>query len=161
MSQSQIAEIASFLHEGIRAAAERGTYKVLNIVTGDPKAGEAYFKGAGKCATCHSPAGDLKGVGSKYEPIALQGRFLMPCRRKRGSTKDRRNGDFAVGPFGPGELCSASTDFNVALIDANGDYHSVHAQGGEQFQRCELVRYTRCRRTMTCSRNIRMEIFIT
>ncbi len=54
LPRAQILDIAAFLHEGVRAAAERGTYKVLNIVTGDAKAGEAYFNGAGKCSTCHS-----------------------------------------------------------------------------------------------------------
>src|SRR5207248_1281966 len=68
MTQAQIADIAAFLHEGVRAAAERGAYKVQNIVTGNPKLGEAYFNGAGKCNTCHSPAGDLKGIGAKYDP---------------------------------------------------------------------------------------------
>ena len=32
------------------------------------------------CATCHSPAGDLKGVGAKYDPVALQGRMVYPRR---------------------------------------------------------------------------------
>jgi cytochrome c oxidase cbb3-type subunit III len=44
------------------------------LALGSAKAGEAYFNGAvGKCSTCHSVTGDLKGIGSKYpEPRTLQ-----------------------------------------------------------------------------------------
>src|SRR5579863_8879824 len=87
MTQAQIADIAAFLHEGVRAAAERGTYKILNIVTGNAKAGEAYFNGAGKCSSCHSVTGDLKGIGAKYDPVTLTSRFLMPV----GGRPGRRN----------------------------------------------------------------------
>src|SRR4029077_16850345 len=57
----QIADIANFLHDSINNAIDRDSYKILNIVTGDPKAGEAYFNG--HCASCHSVMGDLKGIG--------------------------------------------------------------------------------------------------
>ena len=41
----------------------------LNVLTGDAKAGEAYFAKA--CASCHSVTGDLKGIASKYEDAKL------------------------------------------------------------------------------------------
>ena len=51
------------LHRQIAAAAERGSYVRLNVFSGNAKAGEAYFNGnVGKCSTCHSPTGDLKGI---------------------------------------------------------------------------------------------------
>jgi len=50
VNDKQLTDIVAFLHEGVRAAAERGTYKLLNIVTGNAKAGEAYFNGAGNAA---------------------------------------------------------------------------------------------------------------
>lgn len=132
MTQAQINDIAAFLHEGVRAAAERGTYKILNIVTGNAKAGEAFFNSEGKCSTCHSPAGDLKGVGAKYDPITLQGRFLMPVG---GRTNQRRpNAPIVVtvtlssGKSVKGTL-ERIDDFNIALTDANGDYHSFSRNG--------------------------------
>ncbi len=36
-------------------------------------AGKAYFNGAGRCSTCHSPTGDLKGIGAKYDPRHFAG----------------------------------------------------------------------------------------
>ena len=84
LAPDQVADIATFLHAAIFLNANRRLYQVLDILTGDPKAGEAYFSGAGKCATCHSPTGDLKGVGAKYDAVTLQGRVLMP-RGGRGA----------------------------------------------------------------------------
>lgn len=132
MPKTEISDIAAFLHEGIRAAAERGTYKVLNIVTGDPKAGEAYFNGAGKCNTCHSIAGDLKGIGSKYDPVTLQGKLLMPIdgmeNRRRESAPVIVTVTLPSGNTFEGML-ERIDDFNVALKDANGDYHSFTRRG--------------------------------
>ena len=131
MTQEQITDIANFLHESIKAAASRGTYRILNIVTGDPKAGEAYFNGAGKCNTCHSVAGDLKGIGAKYDPVALQDKFLMPRQfRRRGpmqSVPSKASVTVTVtlssGQSFTGRLDHID-DFNVALTDSNGEYHS-------------------------------------
>jgi cytochrome c oxidase cbb3-type subunit 3 len=133
MTQAQIADIAAFLHEGVRAAAERGTYKILNIVTGNAKAGEAYFNGAGKCNTCHSITGDLKGVGSRYDPITLQGKFLMPVGG-RGNQRRATSPIIVTVTLPSGQSFKGTLeridDFNVALTDMNGDYHSF-ARNGE------------------------------
>ena len=40
-----------------------------------------FFNGQGKCASCHSVTGDLKGVGAKYAPQQLQGRIAFPRGR--------------------------------------------------------------------------------
>lgn len=133
LSRTEISDIAAFLHEGVRAAAERGTYKLLNIVTGDPKAGEAYFNGAGKCNTCHSVTGDLKGIGAKYDPVALQGRFLMPAAGREGQRRASAPVTVTVTlPSGKSfeGILERIDDFNVALTDASGDYHSFSRNGG-------------------------------
>ena len=76
-------DLAAFLHQAIYQNSNRRLYKILDIVVGDAKAGQAYFNGAGRCSSCHSPTGDLKGVGAKYEPATLQGRLLLPRGRER------------------------------------------------------------------------------
>jgi len=88
LSRDEVADVATFLHAAIYLNANRRLYQVLNIVTGDAKAGEAFFSGAGKCSVCHQVTGDLKGVGAKYEPVALQQKFLMP-RGGRGEGPPR------------------------------------------------------------------------
>jgi cytochrome c oxidase cbb3-type subunit III len=132
ITEQQISDIANFLHNSIAAAAERDTYKILNIVTGDPKAGEAYFSGPGKCNSCHSVTGDLKGIGSKYEPVTLQHKILMP--RDRWSESNSASSPhskaavtvtltFPSGESFSGNLVSID-DFTVALRDPDGTYHS-------------------------------------
>ncbi len=78
LTQAQITDIAEFLKSRYQAAANRGAYQIQNIITGDAKAGEAYFNGEGKCNTCHSVTGDLAGIAKRYEPDALQSKFLYP-----------------------------------------------------------------------------------
>ena len=137
LSEQQVSDIAAFLHREIAAAANRGGYKILNILVGDPKAGEAYFNGAGKCSTCHSPTGDLKGVGAKYDPVTLQGRVLLPHGRGGFGGFGRGRG-LAAAPQGPvttvtvtypsGQVYSGAlvrvTDFDVTLRDSSGALRS-------------------------------------
>ena len=84
LTPDQVTDIATFLHAAIFQNANRRLYQVLDILTGDPKAGEAFFNGAGRCSTCHSASGDLKGIGARHEPVTLQQRMLMP-RGGRGA----------------------------------------------------------------------------
>jgi len=80
LSTAQVEDLAAFLHSEIYLAANRRLYKILDILVGDPKAGQSYFNGAGKCAACHSPTGDLAGIGAKYDATTLQGRIAYPRR---------------------------------------------------------------------------------
>jgi mono/diheme cytochrome c family protein len=74
----QVKDLATFLHAAIYLNANRRLYQVLDILVGDPNEGAKYFSGAGKCTTCHSTTGDLKGVGAKYDALTLQGKIMMP-----------------------------------------------------------------------------------
>lgn len=78
LTSEQITDIANFLHSSIEAAKDRGSYKILDIVTGNPAEGKAYFNGAGKCSSCHSVDGDLKKIAAKYDPIQLQTKMIQP-----------------------------------------------------------------------------------
>jgi cytochrome c oxidase cbb3-type subunit 3 len=132
MTDAQIKDIAAFLRARQQAAIDRGSYVIQNIVTGDAKRGEAYFNGAGRCNTCHSPAGDLAGVGKKYEPVALQSRFLYPQTRmfpgRGGNAAPRKNPTLVTVTLASGQKFSGTLesldDFNVALRETSGDYRS-------------------------------------
>jgi mono/diheme cytochrome c family protein len=121
LTPGQVSDIAAFLHSSIAAAANRDQYKVLNIVTGNAQAGEAYFKE--HCASCHSATGDLKGVGKKYEPVTLQDRLVMPRPEETGKPMltlavTLPNGDKVEG------IPEHFDDFYVALRDSAGTYYS-------------------------------------
>jgi hypothetical protein len=100
----------------------------LNVLTGDPKAGQAYFNGTGRCSTCHSPTGDLAGIASKYDPPTLQQRFLFP--RTTGFSRGQLSTAKPVSVTVTDASGSVSgtlekiDDFNVSLRDSSGEYHS-------------------------------------
>ena len=90
LSTQDIATIAAFIHSmpvGGRAA----TTGTVDPLVGDAKAGEAYFNGPGKCATCHSVSGDLAGIGAKYPDVrVLQGAMLSGESRGEISEVSRK-----------------------------------------------------------------------
>ncbi len=129
LTDRQVSDLAAYLHSTISLVANRRLYQILDIVVGDPKSGEAFFRGAGKCSTCHSAAGDLKGVGAKYDPATLQGRILMPRSSGRGAGPVvpipaylERNAVKVTVTAPSGQSFSGTlvrlTDFDVTLYDA-------------------------------------------
>lgn len=82
LSDEQRHDLAEFVHQQIEDVANRGTYKPLDIVLGDPKKGSAYV--AAHCLGCHSLTGDLKGLGAKWRPTDLQRNWIMPPRSAPG-----------------------------------------------------------------------------
>lgn len=125
LTESQTYDIAQFLHMQVELAANRGTYKRLNVVTGDAKRGEAYFNGEGKCSTCHSPTGDLAKIGSKLPPDAIQNRFLWPGGGGFGAPTRQRKATITLpdGKTVKGTI-KRLDDFNVSLYDEAGNYFS-------------------------------------
>ena len=67
------------------------TNVTLNVLVGDPKAGEATF--AAVCGTCHSVTGDLKGIGSKFaDARALQNGWVSGSSGQFGGARGGRGG---------------------------------------------------------------------
>lgn len=130
ITDAQISDIAAFLLGRTQAAANRMEYSIQNIVTGDSKAGEAYFEA--HCANCHSPTGDLAHIATRYEAVALQDRFLYPQTsnpfHQEGPPPDPRALKHVTVTLPSGESYSGVLvridDFSVALRDASGEYRS-------------------------------------
>lgn len=131
MPQSQISDIAAFLKAQYQSAANRASYQIQNINTGNAEAGKAYFNGPGRCNTCHSVTGDLAGIAGRYQEDGLQSRFLYPRQRGNGNgatgevskTTPKVTVTLPSGQTVSGALAHLD-DFNVALLDANGAYQS-------------------------------------
>jgi mono/diheme cytochrome c family protein len=130
LTQNQIEDLSHFLHKQVDDTLRSGPYtKVLNVVTGDAQAGAAYFNGAGGCASCHSVTGDLAGIASRYDPPTLQQRLLFP--RIMGFGRGVASAEkpvtvkvtLADGTSVSGTLLHMD-DFNIALRDDTGAYHS-------------------------------------
>jgi len=129
LTDAQIKDIAAFLLGRNQAAANRMEYKIVNIVTGDPKAGETYFNA--HCANCHSPTGDLAHVGTRLEPVDLQTRFLFPRTERYpgmpGPPPDPRMQKTVTVTLQSGQSYTGKLDhiddFSVALTDSSGEHH--------------------------------------
>jgi mono/diheme cytochrome c family protein len=86
LTDAQVTDLAHFLRQRVNDML-RGSpiFKPGNVLVGDPKAGAAYFTGAGKCNSCHSAsANNLAGIGSRYEAIDIQQRMLFPNAGRGG-----------------------------------------------------------------------------
>jgi mono/diheme cytochrome c family protein len=128
MSDEQISDIAAFIRGRQQAAINRGDYEIQSVVTGNAEKGKAYVNGAGGCNDCHSPSGDLAGIASKFEPVDLQQRFMFPGPRRFGpATSAPPPTKVTVTPSGKPAVSGTLDyidDFNVALWNSAGTYHS-------------------------------------
>ena len=146
LTEPQIADVVAWLHLQTYAAGHRTTYAFHDILTGDAKKGETYFSAT--CGGCHSATGDLQGIGSRYDPLALQAHWLQPRGGRgagaggggRGGRGGRgaapaasRDAIMVTVTLASGEKVSGTLDrvddFSVSLRDSSGDYHSFTREG--------------------------------
>jgi len=131
MSSSQIKDIAAYLLSRSQATVKRGEYQILNVVTGDPKAGLIYF--GAHCGACHSPSGDLAHIAGKYDPAALQARFVYPRTRVSAEAQIKATVRLPSGQSFAGSVNSID-DFSIALTDSSGQFRSWVLEEGNGIQ---------------------------
>jgi mono/diheme cytochrome c family protein len=125
LTAAQITEIAAFVHSFRVAGYDSSRSQPTTIVVGDAAAGERYF--AAKCASCHSPTGDLRGVASRIgNPRLLQQMWLMPgsvtgrgMPQPSNSTPPRARVTLPSGERVEGEV-ERLDDFSIALRKGDG-----------------------------------------
>jgi cytochrome c oxidase cbb3-type subunit 3 len=110
---SQVQDIAAFLHSRIQAVRGNRLPETAMLV-GDPKAGLAYFNGAGKCSSCHSPTGDLAHIATKDQPLALTTAFLTPPAKPVHVSVVLPSGQTVSGTL------DYMDEFTVSLVDDSG-----------------------------------------
>jgi cytochrome c oxidase cbb3-type subunit 3 len=122
LSAEQVTQLAAFIHaQQTKAMSQSGKRKgvdVADLQTGNVEAGKAYFNGAGGCATCHSPTGDLAGIASRYEGLQLEERMLYPKDVKNKVTVTLPSGETIAGTL------EYLDEFTVGLRDSAGAYRS-------------------------------------
>ena len=120
LPEDKLKDVTEFLHQQVENYANRGDYKVANILVGDAGQGKIYFDA--KCSSCHSVSGDLAHVGSKYKPVDLQRAWISP--RRDGASRSVT----ATVTGSDGTISGALTqldDFHVRVTDATGKTHDV------------------------------------
>jgi mono/diheme cytochrome c family protein len=131
LTDAQIADIVSFLHqENLRLRLRRG-YKLGDVLVGNADAGKEFFQT--HCSRCHSANGDLKDIATRYDPSELQQLWLDPSNRKNDDDKNPIPAK-TVDITAPGGRKFSGTlarmdEFNVSWMDANG-YHSLPLEHG-------------------------------
>jgi cytochrome c oxidase cbb3-type subunit 3 len=124
LGASDLGAIVAFIHEQAKKAesqpGRRRSVDLLDIQTGNAEAGKAYFDGAGGCASCHAPGGDLAGIATRLRGLALLQRMLYPNpgRSQKPNpatvTVTTRAGDTITGRL------VHRDEFTIALVDASG-----------------------------------------
>ncbi len=127
-SEKQIASLMAFIHtqqknavaasSGPKGSGGRKGVDVSDLQTGNVQAGKQYFEGAGGCAKCHSAAGDLAGVATRFQGLELEEQMLYP-KHPKSKVSVTPSGSEAI----EGTLAYLD-EFTVALIDASGAYRS-------------------------------------
>ncbi len=126
-SDQQITSLAAFIHTqqndalangGGRGSGGRKGVDSSDLQTGNAEAGKQYFEGAGGCAACHSPTGDLAGVGSRYTGLELEEQMLYPRHAKSKVSVTLASGQTIIG-----ELAYLD-EFTIGLVDSTGTYRS-------------------------------------
>ena len=83
-TDDEIVGLAHFLRQKVNDTMRSSPlFTVGDILVGDAKAGEAYFNGAGGCATCHNATTrSLVGIRARVATtVDLQQRMLFPDAR--------------------------------------------------------------------------------
>jgi cytochrome c oxidase cbb3-type subunit III len=122
LSDNEIASLVAFIHtQQDNALTKKGGRKgvdVSDLQTGNVDAGRQFFNGAGGCANCHSPTGDLAGTASRYQGLELEERMLYPKHAKSRVTVTLASGQTIAGTL------EYLDEFTVGLIDSAGSYRS-------------------------------------
>jgi cytochrome c oxidase cbb3-type subunit 3 len=89
LTADEVKAVAVHIHSVLALAPGQGAPPPgppveLKVLVGDAAAGEKYF--AAKCGSCHSPTGDLKGIGARdIGPAQLQNLWIAGGRSGRGA----------------------------------------------------------------------------
>jgi cytochrome c oxidase cbb3-type subunit 3 len=141
MADADLKKIVDYVHKRKTDVdanpGRRRKVSAEDLSTGSADAGRAYFEGAGGCKGCHSPTGDLSGIASKYRGLALMQRMLYPTTANAVAPaegeKRKPNTATATVTLPSGQTVSGSLayrdEFNIALTDASGTYHTWPTSG--------------------------------
>jgi len=142
LSDDDIKAVAEYIHNVMSTARNQGAPPESdtpppNALVGDAAAGQKYF--AAKCSSCHSPTGDLQGIGTRLpEAKMLQNHWLTGGAggrggRGRGASAAPPKPITAVVTQPSGEKVEGVLvridDFLVTLRQPDGTVRSIRRDG--------------------------------
>ena len=137
MAPADIEATATFIHSVVATAKGQGAPPAPGVVppsalVGDASAGQQYF--AAKCSSCHSPTGDLQGIGTRISDVkALQKRWVSGGGGGRAAAASSARIVTATVTMPSGERFEGRLvrvdDFLITLSDADGAIRSFRRDG--------------------------------
>lgn len=122
LTDQQLGAMTAFIHAQLDlASSNKGGRKGVDasdLQTGNPEAGKSYFQGAGGCASCHSPTGDLAGIASRLKGLELEEQMLYPRRAKPKVTVTFASGQMISG------ILQYLDEFTIGISGPEGSYRS-------------------------------------
>lgn len=127
LSDQDLAAVVAFIHDQkAKADSNEGGRQHVSpsdLDTGNAGAGKGFFNGEGKCSTCHSPTGDLAGIATRLQGLALLERMLYPGPGRGASPLATVTVTDAKGQTFTGKLAYRD-EFTIAMRDTTDKYRS-------------------------------------
>ncbi|HET9359541.1 MAG TPA: c-type cytochrome [Vicinamibacterales bacterium] len=128
LPDAELAAIVAFIHDrksqADSVAGGRRVVAASDLQSGNAEAGRRYFEGA--CVKCHSANGDLAGIASRYQGLALLQRMLNPGAGRGGGSA--RAVPKVTVKTASGETVSGTLtyrdEFTIAITDTSGWHRS-------------------------------------
>jgi cytochrome c oxidase cbb3-type subunit 3 len=132
LPDADVHAIAEYIHSVVASAKAQGAppesdAPLPDALVGNASAGQKYF--AAKCASCHSPSGDLKGIGTKVLEAKMLQNYWVTGGGGRGGgrpvtvTVTLPSGEKVEGPL------VRIDDFIVTLTQPDGTSRSFTRDG--------------------------------
>jgi mono/diheme cytochrome c family protein len=135
-TDDEVVALANFLRQRVNDTM-RGSplFTVGDIVSGNARAGDAYFNGAGGCAACHTATTrSLAGIATRYTPVDLQQRMLFPSAgRAGGGGRGAVNPNavtVTISPALTGPRVGPVTSISGVLVEESDFYVTVRQSDG-------------------------------
>jgi mono/diheme cytochrome c family protein len=123
MADGELKDISEFIHLRVEDVANRGTYRVLNILVGNAAKGHDYVEA--HCISCHK-AEAFAHIGGKFRsPDQLQRGWIWPAR---GTGENALTVNATVDMPGGGTIAgrvAQVSDFRITLIDGTGQPRTI------------------------------------
>jgi cytochrome c oxidase cbb3-type subunit III len=121
-SDDQLRDVSEFLHLQVEEIANRGAYRVLDILVGDASKGHEYVEA--HCMSCHTEQTFAHIAGRFRTTDQLQRGWIWPSRSGSSSTAPTATVKMSDGAAFTGRVTQIS-DFRITLVDQGGQTHAV------------------------------------
>jgi cytochrome c oxidase cbb3-type subunit III len=131
MTDDQLKDITEFLHLEVEDVANRGAYRVLNVLVGNAAEGKSYVES--HCMSCHT-ADTFVHIAAKFRsPEQLQRGWIWPARAGGAALAPTAIVKTADSATITGRVTQVS-DFRITIEDSAGQTHVIDREPGVEVE---------------------------